>query len=129
MIGGGGVPSFGGSSISSSKSSLISWQQNLPAVGDVVALVDGSSTCYDDAAIFLAKVIRFSKDESEALLMEFGEIAGEQSYRPVVNSSRYESTDSLIFTVDVVWDRKRRACELRSSVADIYGTVNKGEKY
>ena len=127
LIGGGGVPSFGDSS--TSKSSLISWQQHSPAVGDVVALVDGSSTCYDDAAIFLA-VIRFSKDESEALLMEFREIAGEQSlYHAVVDSSWCESTDSLIFPVDVVWDRKRRAYELRSSVADIYGTVNKGEKY
>ena len=86
--------------------------------------------CYDDAAIFLAKVIRFSIDESEALLMEFRKIAGKQSlYSAVVNSSWYESTDSLIFPVDVIWDRKRRVYELPSSVADIDGTVNKGEKY
>ena len=126
VIGGGSVPS---SCSSGSKSSLISWQQNSPVVGDVVALGNGSSTCYDDAAIFLAKVIRFSKDESEALLMEFCEIAEQKSlYRAVVDSSLYKSTDSLIFPVDVVWDRKRLVYELRSSVADIYGTIKKGEK-
>ena len=100
-----------------------------PEVGDIVALIDGATTCLGDASIFLAKVIRFEENGMEALLMELRKIPGEESlYRAVAHSSWHESKNSLIFPVDVAWDKRRQVYELRSTIKEIYSAVDQREQ-
>ena len=91
-------------------------------IGDIVALVDNVSTCAEDASIFVGRVIRVI--ENEALLMEFRCVDSRKNrYRSVVGSSWWESVDSLVHPIDIVYDRTNELYELRSSPADIYRIV------
>lgn len=94
-------------------------------VGDIFALVDGSTTCLADASIFLGKVMRLEEDGEEVLLMELRNVPGEDSlFRAVPDSCWHESKNSLIFPVDVAWDKSCRAYHLRSTVEELYGCLN-----
>ena len=93
------------------------------SVGDIVALLDGASSCAEDAAIFVGRVIKVS--EFEAQLMEFRCVdKSKKLYRAVVGRSWWESLDALIHPIDIVYDRKNELYELRSSPADIYRVVH-----
>ena len=93
-------------------------------VGDLCAVLDKISTCEEDAAFFLGRIVRFSDDEDEVLLMEFRKISEDEPfYKAAVDQSWWEPVDAVISPLDIVFDPARRAYELRSSAADIYRAV------
>ena len=92
------------------------------SVGDIVALLDGVSTCAEDASVLVGRVMKIKGDD--VLIMEFGKIEGSETlYRAVVDSSWWEKLDSVIYPIDIVYDSKKQAYELRSSAAEIYRVV------
>ena len=92
-------------------------------VGDIVALLDGASSCAEDASIFVGRVMKVR--EFEAQLMEFRCVdESKRLYRALVGRSWWESLDALIHPIDIIYDRKNELYELRSSPADIYRVVH-----
>lgn len=93
------------------------------SVGDMVALLDSVSTCAENAVIFVGRVLKIR--DNDALLMEFSRVEGSETlYRSVVDSSWWDNLDSLIYPIDIVFDSKRQAYELRSTAADIFHAVH-----
>lgn len=92
------------------------------SVGDMVALLDSVSTCAENASVLVGRVMKINGDD--VLIMEFGKVEGSETlYRAVVDSSWWEKLDSVIYPIDIVYDSKKEAYELRSSVAEIYRVV------
>ena len=90
--------------------------------GDIVALLDSVSTSAESAAILVGRVVKVH--ENEALLMEFRCVDSSKGlYRPVVDSSWWEHFDSLIYPIDIVYDRSNQVYELGTSPAEIFHVV------
>ena len=92
--------------------------------GDVCAVLDSVSTCKENAKFFLGRIVKFSDDQDEVLLLEFRQINdSEPFYKAEVDSSWWEPVDAIVFPLDIVFDASRGAYELRSSASDIYRAV------
>jgi hypothetical protein len=88
----------------------------------MVGLVDSVSTCAEDAVVFVGRVVKIRANE--VLLMAFRKVEGrEMFYRAVVDSSWWENLNSIIYPIDIVYDSKEQAYELRSTIAEIYNAV------
>jgi hypothetical protein len=97
-------------------------QHSQICVGDMVGLVDSVSTCAEDAVVFVGRVVKIRANE--VLLMEFRKVEGRETfYRAVVDSSWWENLNSIIYPIDIVYDSREQAYELRSTVAEIYDAV------
>ncbi|CAB3988315.1 Hypothetical predicted protein [Paramuricea clavata] len=97
-------------------------QHSQICVGDMVGLVDSVSTCAEDAVVFVGRVVKIRANE--VLLMEFRKVEGRETfYRAVVDSSWWENLNSIIYPIDIVYDSREQAYELRSTVAEIYEAV------
>ena len=97
-------------------------QHCLICAGYMVGLVDSVSTCAEDAVVFVGRVVKIRANE--VLLMAFRKVEGrEMFYRAVVDSSWWENLNSIIYPIDIVYDSKEQAYELRSTIAEIYDAV------
>ena len=114
----------GGSGVSVKNSEKCERRSDI-AVGDIVALLDSVSTSAENASIFVGRVVKVRGDE--ALLMEFRCVnSAKRLYRPVVDSSWWESLNALVYPVDIVYDRKNELYELRSSPSEVFQVVFPG---
>ena len=95
-----------------------------PKQGDIVALLDPISTI-NNVEFFLAKVARYSFDKSEVHLIHLQRLESEENmFRLKPGRVWTESTKSLIFPVDVVWNHNIKAYELRTLAEEIYESVH-----
>ena len=93
-----------------------------PEVGDLVALVEESST-ESEPKIMLGKVLRVYQREEEVLLAHL-RACGKGTYRLTVGKDAWkESTKSLVHPVDVIFDSKLGVYKLRTPVIDIHKDV------
>ena len=102
----------------------VAYNPNKFRPGDVCAVLDSVSTCKENAKFFLGRIVKFSDDRDEVLLLEFRQINdSEPFYKAEVDSSWWEPVDAIVFPLDIVFDASRGAYELRSSASDIYRAV------
>ena len=99
-----------------------------PAVGDICALLDPASTA-SDIHIFIAKVARYTSDQSEVHLMRLRSVEDSDTlYRLAPGKVWKESLASLInyiqLTIDSVYNPSEKAYELRTSDEEIYKLVH-----
>ena len=95
-----------------------------PKQGDIVALLDPISTV-NNIEFFLAKVARYSFDKSEVHLIHLQRLENEENmFRLKPGRVWTESTKSLIFPLDVVWNQNIKAYELRTLPEEIFETVH-----
>jgi hypothetical protein len=93
-----------------------------PQIGDVVALVEESSTEIEPK-IMLGKVLRVYQKEEEVLLAHL-RACGRGTYRLTVGKDAWkESTKSLVHPVDVIFDSKLGVYKLRTPVIEIHNDV------
>lgn len=92
-----------------------------PISGDFVALVANNST-NSSPQIFIGRIIRYSKDRKDVLLAHMEEVS-ENLFKLVIGKSYFESTDSLIFPIDIVYKASDRVYELRSDKSDLHNEV------
>ncbi len=89
-----------------------------------MALLDPISTV-DNIEFFLAKVARYSLDQSEVHLIHLKRVENEQNmFRLTPGRVWTESSKSLIFPLDVVWNQNIKAYELRTLPEDIFESVH-----
>lgn len=94
-----------------------------PNVGDICALLDPISTP-TNIHFFLCKVARYTDDREEAHLMHLEPVEdSENLYKLKPGRVWTESTRTLIFPIDIVYNSSENAYELRTSREDIYKCV------
>ena len=93
----------------------------LPVIGDFVALVARNST-RRSPQIFIAKVLRFSDNKKDVLLAHMEEIE-ENNFKLTIGKSYLESTNSLIFPIDIAYKTSDRVYELRSQKLDLHNQI------
>jgi len=89
-----------------------------------VALLDPISD-KDNIEFFLAKVARYSRDQSEVHLIHLERLENEENlFRLKPGRAWTESTKSLIFPLDCVWNPTVKAYELKTSAKEIFEVVH-----
>ena len=107
-----------GSGVSVNRSSEKCERRSDIAVGDIVALLDSVSTSAGNASIFVGRVVKVRGDEAQ--LIEFRCVnSAKKLYRPVVDSSWWESLNALVYPVDIVYDRENELYELPWSPSEV----------
>ena len=94
-----------------------------PRPGDIVALSDPVSS-EENVEFFPAKIPRYSESRNEVYLIHLERLKDdEQFYRLKPGCAWTESTKSLIFPIDCVWNQTNKAYELRTLAKDIFHAV------
>lgn len=92
-------------------------------VNDICCLLDPVST-RDDIHIFVAKVVRFTADQSEAYLAHLEEVSDSNNlYVLTAGKVWKEKCSSLIYPVDIVYNTSEGAYELRTPKQAIFDIV------
>ena len=95
-----------------------------PKVNDICALLDPCSTA-KNIDFFLAKVARFTPDESEAYLIHLDFVENSNNlYKVKPGKVWKESTSALVYPIDIVYNHSENAYQLRTSAEDIYQAVH-----
>lgn len=93
-------------------------------VGDLCAVLDSISTGEENAKFYLGKIVKFSDDGNEVLLLELRKINdNEPFYKAEVDNSWWEPVGAIVFPLDIVFHSAKSVYELRSSSSDIYHAV------
>ncbi|XP_028394270.1 uncharacterized protein LOC114545159 [Dendronephthya gigantea] len=96
----------------------------LPAVGDIVALLDPVST-KNHISFFIAKVARFTQNKQQAHLISMELLPDSTNlYRLKPGRTWKESVKALVFPIDIVYNATSKAYELRTLSDDIFDIVH-----
>ena len=93
----------------------------LPGAGEMVALVAANSTA-SRPEVFVARVLRLSDDRLTLWLAQFEEIE-ESKFKLTPGKTYRESTNSVIYPVDIVYDHCNHVYHLRTSKIEIHNQV------
>ena len=94
-----------------------------PQINDICALLDPASTA-DNIHFFIAKVARYTPGGKEAFLIYLEPVENSENlYKVKPGKVGREARNSLVYPLDIVYNRSESAYEVRTSVEDIYKSV------
>ena len=94
-----------------------------PQINDICVLLDPASTA-DNIHFFIAKVARYTPGGKEAFLIYLEPVENSENLCKVKPSKVWrEARISLVYPIDIVYNRSESAYELRTSAPDIYKSV------
>ena len=94
----------------------------LPLAGEVVAFIDAKSTS-TRPIIYLGKVIGFDADLTNAIMVKLVQTGDPRLYKIEIGSRFEKGLQSIVHPIDVQYDERENAYELRTSPSEIHKYV------